>query len=286
MSHRKVAGLIDRQTVRSAITARKLKKSAYLECAAIRQQRHPPNRIGPRYIQIANILIEVQHQPVGTRYGVHEAIEAFVRRVAVEAACRIMPPSQSLISEIQIAIAGKDQIIHSLETLEKVPGEVWCNKTALGIKNHDAVLVIGNEDAAVLVDLQAIGLTIILGDEVDTSAVRRNAEDPPIGHVNHVEIADAVERGAFQETVDFFSHLLDSCPDRGLAFDPELVRDAGEDGRPQLLWRGVQHHAACAAARPGMAKPRSSSTLSKPSFSSAVSSTSGGRTYSQSVSPA
>ena len=58
--------------------------------------------------------------------------------------------------------------------------------------------MIGDEDPAVSVDLEPVGLAVVLGDLFGT-AVRRDAEDPTVGDVHDVEVPRTVERRALEK---------------------------------------------------------------------------------------
>ena len=78
------------------------------------------------------------------------------------------------------------QIVDALEGLPPVAPEDGADGARRRIELHDAMAIIRDEDAAVLVDLQAIGLAVILGRQCD-HAIGRDPEDPPPGHVDDIE---------------------------------------------------------------------------------------------------
>jgi hypothetical protein len=84
-----------------------------------------------------------------------------------------------------------------------------------------AGLVVADEDAPVLVDLQAVRPAVILANEVAVS-VRRQLEDAAERDVDEVEIAVAVERGAFEEAVHFGIGAVGVGPGRPALLPPLL----------------------------------------------------------------
>ena len=74
-----------------------------------------------------------------------------------------MQPCVALIGEVEISIAGKMQIVDALEGLPSVAFDDGADGARRRIELHDPVTIVRDEDAAVLVDLQAVGLPIILG---------------------------------------------------------------------------------------------------------------------------
>jgi hypothetical protein len=85
------------------------------------------------------------------------------------------------------------------------------------------LLVVGNKDAAVIVDLEAVRLSVIFSGERKFPR-RRDLEDLAVGDVRHIEIAVAVEREPFEKAV-----ASDAALQPDVLLRAKLVRDAGED---------------------------------------------------------
>jgi len=83
--------------------------------------------------------------------------------------------------------------------------------------------VVGDKDPAILVDLEAVGLAVIFGDEREFAS-GRDFEDLTIGYVGQIKVAVAVERGPFEKAV-----AGDAALQPDVLLRAKLVRDAGED---------------------------------------------------------
>ena len=112
-----------------------------------------------------------------------------------------MQPGLALVGEVQIAIAGEHEVVQPFEALRRQQVGKRRDGTAFRVEHHDAVAVVGDEDAAVLVDLQPVRLAVVLGHQVDVAG-GRHAEDPAVRHVGEVEMAVAVKGGALEIAVD------------------------------------------------------------------------------------
>jgi hypothetical protein len=82
-----------------------------------------------------------------------------------------------LVREVEIAVAREDQIVQALEAFRGQKIRERRYPAALRVEYHDAVAIVGDEDAAVFMDLQPVRLAVIFDDEVDVAG-RRHAEDP------------------------------------------------------------------------------------------------------------
>jgi len=96
-----------------------------------------------------------------------------------------MPPGQALIGEVQVAIGGEYQVVDRLEAFEVDPLEHRLDRAGLRIEQHDAPGIVRDEDAAVLMDLQAVGLAIVFGDQLEP-ALRVDPEHAAPGHVHAI----------------------------------------------------------------------------------------------------
>jgi hypothetical protein len=112
---------------------------------------------------------------------------------------------------------------------------------ARGIEQHQSELVVRDKDPAVLVDLEAVRPSIVLDDQLDLAS-GREPEDPAERNVREVEIAFAVEGGAFDEAVDLCARAVGVRPCRA-ALLAEFFGEAGVDLRlDPLRRRKMQHH--------------------------------------------
>src|SRR5258708_1894856 len=91
------------------------------------------------------------------------------------------------------------------------------HRPARRIEVHHAVLVVGNDDAAVLVELQSVRLPVIFGDQRPFAA-RGDAEDAAERDVDDPEIALAIEARPLEETVERLAAPVRVGPDTALLF--------------------------------------------------------------------
>ena len=189
--------LVDGHAVGTA-AARELYLHAHAGHRAVGCERHAPHRVGARGGDEQRVFFRIEHQPVRARHTVGELVQRAARRIAVHAAGRIGEVALPLVGEIQIAVGGKREIVDALEVLAMVTRDERRDRAARGIEQHDAEFVIGDEDAAVLVNAQPVRLAVVLGDNLEP-AVRRDAEDAAVRDIDHVQVAGAVERRSFEK---------------------------------------------------------------------------------------
>ncbi len=195
MADREAAGLVHRHAV-GAGAARHLDEDANALGAAVRQQRHAPHRVAARHRQIEDLLVRREDQAVGARDVLDHDLEPAVGAQAIESPAGVAHVAFALIGEVAIAVLGEDQIVEPLEALAARPVDQRRHLAARRIEQHQALLVVGDEDAAVLVDLEPVGLAVVLGDDAELAS-RRHLHDLAVRDVDDVEVAGAVERWPF-----------------------------------------------------------------------------------------
>jgi hypothetical protein len=109
-----------------------------------------------------------------------------------------------LVGEVEVAVGGEVQVVESLKTLAVGGFEYRFQSGSLRVQCEQSLLVIRDEGASILVELEAVGPAIILHDEVPFF-LRRDAEDPAEWDVHDPEVALAVERRALKEAFDLSS---------------------------------------------------------------------------------
>src|SRR3989454_1058743 len=112
------------------------------------------------------------------------------------------------------------QIVQALEALSERRGEVSLDLAGLRVEQHQAALVVGDEDPAALVDLQPVRPAVVLNDKLPFS-FRVDPEYAPEGNVHAPQVSLAVERGTFEEAVHLRSAAVGVGP-RGAALLAEL----------------------------------------------------------------
>ena len=215
------------------MAAAQLDEQADLARHAVTHQRQPPHCVGARHADIEHVLALVHDEAVGARHGVDQLGELARRVVAIDAAGRIMQPGLALVGEIEIAVGRKEEIVDALEALRRPCLDQRRRLAVRRIEQDDAALVVGDEDAAVLVDFEPVGPAVIFGDQCPFAG-RADAEDPAEGNIGDVEIARAVETRPFEEAVELHAGRVGVRPAR-LALLAELLRDAAELGRRYTL---------------------------------------------------
>ena len=78
---------------------------------------------------------------------------------------RIVQPGLALVGEIDVAVGSEMQIVAALEGLRVARGQDRQHPPRFGIELHDAVPVIGNQDAPVGIDLESVGPAVIFDDQ-------------------------------------------------------------------------------------------------------------------------
>ena len=103
--------------------------------------------------------------------------------------------------------------------------------------------MVGDENASVLMDLEAVGFSVILDDDIE-DAIGRNAEDASERHIDNVEISRAIEARPFQKRVQVFTAPLQLEPVRLLPGQAVFVGKPGEYSRLDDL-RRFKHATLC-----------------------------------------
>src|SRR5258708_11452208 len=125
---------------------------------------------------------------------------------AIPAPARIGDAGLSVVGEVEIAVVGEVQVVQALEALAEGRCKVSFDFPGLRVEQHQAALVVGDENPAALVDLEAVRPAVVLNDELPFS-FRVDAENSPEGNVHAPQVPLAVERGPLEETV----HLLSAA---------------------------------------------------------------------------
>jgi hypothetical protein len=85
------------------------------------------------------------------------------------------------------------------------------------------VAVVGDEDASVSRNLQAVRFALILGYKIEF-ARRRNAKDPAVRNIDDVETALPIERGTLDEGINRNATSIDDGPGIVGILTPEFIR--------------------------------------------------------------
>ena len=131
----------------------------------------------------------------------HEPLQLAARSQTPHPPARVGDAALPLVGEVQIAVVGEVQVVQALEALAERRLEERLQLAAPGVENHQAAPVVGNEDASILVDLEAVWPAVVLRGELPVAA-RIDAEDAPERDVHAPEIALPVERWPFEKGVD------------------------------------------------------------------------------------
>ncbi len=98
----------------------------------------------------------------------------------------------ALISDVEVAVGAKVQIVEALETSVAASIPYQSSRSGLRIKGQDAVSMVGDKNAPVSVNLEAIGDPVVFGKH-RPGAVRRDPEHAAMCEVDAIQIACAIE---------------------------------------------------------------------------------------------
>src|SRR5665213_3159035 len=141
-----------------------------------------------------------------------------------------------------VAVGGEDQIVQPLEGLAVARGENRLDFARRRIEQQKAELVVGDVDASVAMDLQAVGPAVILDDEL-AFELRRQAEDAAERDVDEIEIAVAVEARPFEERIDLLAEPVGVGP-CGALRAAKAVGQADMNLGLDANWRREDEHGA------------------------------------------
>src|SRR5262249_13848630 len=108
----------------------------------------------------------VQHQAVRTRNPTQDAVKSAVGLQAVNPTAGILQARLALVGKIQVTRIRECDVIDALEALEARAISMRCEFTGFGVQQKNALLVIGDEHAAVLVQHQAVGLSVVFNSQL------------------------------------------------------------------------------------------------------------------------
>src|ERR1700704_1056974 len=227
-------------------------------------KREAPDLVGTGDRDEQRLLVARQDQAVGARDVVHETIDLAVAAQAEHAAARILQPRLSLVGEIEVAVRCEDQIVRSLEAFAPHVLEDGSDAAIAGIELQNAAAGVGDENAAVAVNLQAVRPSVIFANH-RPFRLRRNAQDAPVRNINEIEIAGAIEGRPFQERMQVVAALAEG-PAGSPAFYPQMVGEPGKDLALDPSGRLKEHAGSPVHALdgPGNSWPRTYSVVTSP----------------------
>ena len=126
-------------------------------------------------------------------------------------------------------------VVDAFEGLGVAVAEDAVHTSAPRVEPQQPLAVVGDPDAAVLVDGQPVGPAVVFGHERPIQR-GRDSEDPAIGNVHDEEVALSVEDRTFQKAVDLLATLVCVGP-FGAARLAERIRHARESLRRDELRR-------------------------------------------------
>src|SRR5215831_2990842 len=98
----------------------------------------------------------------------------------------------ALISDIEVAVGAKVQIVKPLKGSVVASIPYQSSRSGLRIKGQDAVSMVGDKNAAIPVNLEAVGDPVVFGKH-RPSAIRRDPEHAAMCEVDAIQIACAIE---------------------------------------------------------------------------------------------
>ena len=147
---------------------------------------------------IEDRLIAIHHQTVGARHIVEQTGDVAIGADAENAPGGVVQTGETLIGEIEVAVARKEEVVDRLEALEIGAHQVGRHLAAQRIEQHDSVLVVGDEDAPVLMDLESIGQPSY-SFAIENSPDFETRKDPAVRNIDAPEIALAIEHGPLEQ---------------------------------------------------------------------------------------
>ncbi|MNK96985.1 hypothetical protein D3C87_1172970 [compost metagenome] len=163
---------------------------------------------------IEHILGFVHDQAVGPGQAIHQEVHGLaVGAQAEHAASWVLQGALTLIGEVQVTVGCEEQVVQALQSFTLHVLQVRPDGAGFGIQKHQPVQVIGNEDAPVPMDFQAVGLAFVADDDLKV-ACRVHAQDAPMRQVHAPQIAGPIEGRPLQEGVHL--HVARGQPGRGL----------------------------------------------------------------------
>src|SRR5579864_6258404 len=246
--------------VRAGVAARQLDRNARLRGRAARHQRQAPDLLRARDGDIDLGVLRVQRDAVRRGRVDDQALQLAACPQTVYAPARIGDARLSLVGEVEVTVVGEVQVVETLEPFAEGGLEQRLDLSGLRIEQHQATPVVGDEDAAVLVDLQAVRPAVVLDDEFP-SALRVDAEDSPERNVHAPEVSLAVERRPLEEAVHRCALAVGVRP-RRTALPAEFRRKRGEGMNIYALngLKGILHGFFPARLQSGMNYSKMTST--------------------------
>ncbi len=207
-----------------------------------------PDLAGPGHADEQHGLGPVEHQAVWAHAAIDQAFELVVRGEAEDATVGPLHVRLTLVGEVEIAIGREMKVVATSEGFRSDSGAVLRDVAAGRVELHDAVLVVGNEDLAVVADFQPVGVAVVVRGYVPF-ALWAYPEDLPERNIDDPKIALAVERRAFEEAIRHMSELIVLTPVRIGIRAPKGGRHFVGDGRFDFLRRRKQGHMGKAPIR-------------------------------------
>ncbi len=228
-----------RETVRSDSSG-ELNKPPYFDRPTIATEWYSPNTVVPSRREKYRTFLQIHDQPVRAGNVGQQAIQFATSAQTEKPSRRVVQARESLIREVQVTVAGEEEVIEGLETVDAVAFEQCTQLPALSVIDHDPVLVIRDEDATVGVNLEAVRPPVIL--QFDTELTRRApSQHASIDNIHEPECAVGVEAGAFQEAGGPKPCGLRSVPARFKVTVPQFVWEPQDKLSLGSWWHWVEH---------------------------------------------
>jgi hypothetical protein len=121
--------------------------------------------------------------------------------------------------------------------LAVIARDEWRDRAGRRIEQHDAELVVGDENAPVFMYAQPVRFAVVFRDDIEF-ALRRDAENAAVRNVDDIEIAGAIERGPFEKAAGGNSASTGGDALRRHVALAQVLRHGGEDFGFDELRRG------------------------------------------------
>src|SRR5215470_1996205 len=188
-----VVVLVNRHSVRTGRAAGKLEEEARPRCARlILADRAAHHLVRTRDRNMENCFGLIEDKAVRPCHSAENEVHLASMAQAKDRSGWVVVPTFALISDIEIAVQAEVQIVKPLEAsvVASIPDQ--SSPPGLWIKGQDAVSVVGNKNAAIPVNLEAVGDPVVFGKH-RPSAIRRDPEHAAMREVDAIQVACAIE---------------------------------------------------------------------------------------------
>ncbi|MNP10272.1 hypothetical protein D3C76_1024150 [compost metagenome] len=214
IAHVKIADAVQCHAIGTTDTPGHCGEDPHFAGASILLNRQAPDGICARHRDEQSTLLEIHDQSVRTWAVVDQSSQNFlIHVVGVHPASGILLAGLTLIGEVELAVSIKEQVVYTLESFATAVGKKRRDRAGFRVENQYSLLVVGDENPAIAVDLESVGPAVIFGDK-GPFALWVYSKNTPVGDVRYVEISLYVEGWPFQKAFDLLPGFVGAHPIR------------------------------------------------------------------------